>query len=129
MKNILIITLILLSVLINIFSFNKVQDWGDDFAGYIIQAKTIHTGSYDDLKNDIKRNDFILNYPWGFPVLISPLIRYFDSNMIIIKIYIFLFFLAALIVLFYIFRDDKESALLTILLLSSSPYFWEFYFS
>ena len=45
MKNIFIITLILLSVLINIFSFNRVQDWGDDFAGYVIQAKTIHAGS------------------------------------------------------------------------------------
>jgi hypothetical protein len=72
MKNIFIITLILLSVLINIFSFNRVQDWGDDFAGYVIQAKTIHTGSYSELETSIKKNDFILNYPWGFPFLISP---------------------------------------------------------
>src|SRR5450755_3838795 len=101
MRNIFLIALILLSVLINIFSFNKIQDWGDDFAGYVIQAKTIHTGSYGELENNIKRNDFILNYPWGFPLLISPLITYFDSNIVIIKIYIFLFFLSSLMVLFY----------------------------
>jgi len=126
MKNKFILTLIFLSVLINILSFNKVQDWGDDFAGYVIQAKTIHTGNYSDLESSIKRNDFILNYPWGFPILISPLIKYFDSHIVIIKMYIFLFFLASLIVLFYLFRDDKETSLLTILLVSSSPYFWEF---
>ena len=112
--------------MINIFSFNNVQDWGDDFAGYVIQAKTIHTGNYSNLRSDIKRNDFILNYPWGFPVLISPLIKYFDSNIIIIKMYVYLFFLASLFVLFRLLRDDKETALLTILLLASSTYFWDF---
>ena len=126
MKNILIITLIVLSVLINIFSFNKVHDWGDDFAGYVIQAKTIHTGNYSDLRASIEKNDFILNYPWGFPFLISPVIKYFDGSIIIVKIYIYLFFLLALIVIFYLFRKNRETALLTVLLVSSSPYFWEF---
>lgn len=126
MKNVVIVTLILLSVLINVFSFNKVQDWGDDFAGYVIQAQTIYSGTYDDLKSDLKRNDFILNYPWGFPVLISPVIKYFERNIVIIKMYIFLFFLLSLFILFYLFREDKEAALLTILFVSSSPFFWEF---
>ncbi len=126
MKKVFIASLIFLSVLINILSFNKVQDWGDDFAGYVIQAKTIHTGSYSALRSDIKRNDFILNYPWGFPLLISPVIKYFDSNIIVIKIYVYLFFLASLFVLFFLFIDDKEKALLTILFLASSTYFWDF---
>ena len=126
MKTIFIITLIALSVLINLFSFNKVQDWGDDFAGYIIQAKTIHTGSYSDLEANIKKNDFILNYPWGFPFLIAPLITYFDNNIIIIKIYIYLFFVAGMVIVFYLFREHIETALLTVLVISSSPYFWEF---
>jgi hypothetical protein len=126
MKNIIIIALIVISVLINIFSFNKVHDWGDDFAGYVIQAKTIHTGNYSDLQANIEKNDFILNYPWGFPFLVSPVIKYFDSNIIIVKIYIYLFFLLALIVIFYLFRKNTEAALLTVLLVSSSPYFWDF---
>lgn len=126
MKNVFITALILLSVLINIFSFNRAHDWGDDFAGYVIQAKTIHTGAYSDLEANIKRNDFILNYPWGFPFLISPVIKYFDSNIIIIKIYVFLFFLAGLILIYNLFREDKETALLTVLFISSSPYFWDF---
>lgn len=125
-KNRLIVALILLSVLINVFSFNKVQDWGDDFAGYVIQAKTVYTGRYDDLKSNLKRNDFILNYPWGFPFLISPVIKYFESNIVIIKLYIFLFFILSLCILFYLLREDKEAALLTILFVSSSPFFWEF---
>jgi hypothetical protein len=126
MKNILIIMLIVLSVLTNILSFNKAHDWGDDFAGYVIQAKTIRTGNYSDLQANIEKNDFILNYPWGFPFLISPVIKYFDSNIIVVKIYVYLFFLLALIVIFYMFRRHRETALLTILLVSSSPYFWEF---
>jgi len=126
MRNTFIITLILISLLINVFSFNKVHDWGDDFAGYVIQAKTIHTGNYSALEANMERNDFILNYPWGFPFIISPVIKYFDTNIVIIKIYIFLFFLAALIVIFYLFREKREAALLTVLLVSSSPFFWEF---
>ena len=126
MKNFIIIALIFLSLLINFFSFNKVQDWGDDFAAYVIQAKTVHDGSYTELERNIKRNDFILNYPWGFPVLISPLIAYFETNIIVIKIYIYLFFILSLIVLFYLFREEKETALITILMLSSCPFFWDF---
>ena len=126
MKNILIIALILFSVLINFLSFNRVQDWGDDFAAYVIQAKTVHDGNYGELEHNIKRNDFILNYPWGFPVLISPVITFFKSNIIVIKIYIYLFFVLSLLVLFYLFREEKETALLTILMLSSCPFFWDF---
>ncbi len=126
MKHSIIIALIFLSLLINFLSFNKVQDWGDDFAGYVIQAKTVHNGSYGELERNIKRNDFILNYPWGFPVLISPVITFFDTNIIIIKIYIYLFFILSLIVLFYLFKEEKETALLTILLVSSCPFFWDF---
>jgi hypothetical protein len=126
MKNIIIIALVFLSVFINFLSFTKVQDWGDDFAGYVIQAKTVHYGSYSELESNIKRNDFILNYPWGFPVLISPVITFFANNIIVIKIYIYLFFIFSLIIVFYLFREEKETALLTILLLSSCPFFWDF---
>ena len=89
MKTIFIITLIALSVLINLFSFNKVQDWGDDFAGYIIQAKTIHTGSYSDLEANIKKNDFILNYPWGFPFLIARPSLHTSTTISLLSKYIF----------------------------------------
>ena len=82
--------------------------------------------AYGELETNIEKNDFILNYPWGFPFLISPVIKYFDSNIVIIKIYIYLFFLSGLIVIFYMFRENRETALLTVLLISSSPYFWEF---
>ncbi len=126
MKNIIITALVFLSILINFLSFNKVQDWGDDFAGYVIQAKTVRDGNYSELESNIKKNDFILNYPWGFPVLISPVIAFFENNIIVIKVYIYLFFILSLIVLFYLFREEKETALLTILLLSSCPYFWDF---
>lgn len=126
MKHIIIIALIFLSLVINFLSFNKVQDWGDDFAAYVIQAKTVHNGSYSELQRNIKRNDFILNYPWGFPVLISPVITFFENNIIVIKIYIYLFFILSLIVLFYLFKEEKETALLTILFLSTCPFFWDF---
>src|SRR4051812_38739026 len=109
MKNNFIILLIALSVLINFFSFNKFQDWGDDFAAYVIQAKTIHTGNYNDLKINISRNNYILNYPWGFPLLISPVIKYFDTKIIVVKLYIYLFFLAALVVIFCIFIEEEET--------------------
>jgi|GEM_PF-1754625 len=117
---------VIIAIVINLSSFNKYQDWGDDFAGYILQAKTISSGAYAKLEADIKRNDFILNYPWGFPAIISPVISLFDSNIILLKQYIYIFFILSLAFTFLLFKKEKELAFITTALLASSPYFWEF---
>lgn len=118
--------LILVSVLINLFGFMQGIDWGDDFAGYVIQAQTLSSGDFHTLQENMSRNDFILNYPWGFPTLITPVIRYFNSDILILKKYVFVFFIASLFIIYFLFKEEKIYSLLSMLLISSSTYFWYF---
>jgi len=119
------ITLVLIAIVINLVSFREGHNWGGDFAGYIIQSQTVADGNFDRLKEQIEKNDFILNYPWGYPLLLSPLIEYFNGNLNILKYYTYAFFILSLVFIFFLFRENKAFSLLTIILLAANPYFWE----
>jgi hypothetical protein len=68
------------------------HDWGDDFAAYIMQAKSITEGRHSEF---IEANRFTIEqssypigpvaYPWGFPVLLAPFYALFGLNMIALK--------------------------------------------
>lgn len=118
--------LIVLSIIVQFAGFMNGIDWGDDFAAYIIQAQTLIDGDFKGLEANIQRNDYILNYPWGFPILLAPVIKFFGTDFMLIKKYVFLFFIAGLFITYLAFRQKKEEALLTILLMAASPYFWFF---
>ena len=118
--------LIVFSILINIEGFMKGLDWGCDYGGYILQAKTLVSGNYKELQENMSRNDFILNYPWGFPIILIPVINYFDTDPVLIKEYVFLFFLVSLGIIYILFKREKEYAFFTVMLVAASPYFWYF---
>lgn len=127
-KGTLIILLLLtgLAIILNCFGFLQGQDWGDDFAGYIIQAKTIISGDYTLLQQQQEINNFILNYPWGFPLILAPMIHLFETNYFLLKLYIYSFFLISLVVIYLIFKKDSFSALLVVFLCASNTYFSDF---
>lgn len=125
-KNSFFIVLIAITVFINLKGFVEGQDWGDDFAGYVIQAQTVASGDYDTLRTNMGRNDFLLNYPWGFPVIIAPVIKYFETDYILIKKYTYLFFIIALLFTFVLFKHESTNAFFSLLIMAASPYFWEF---
>lgn len=59
------------------------HNWGDDFSQYILQALRIafpgqYPATYD--LNPWK------DYPWGFPLLLAPLVKVFGVNYLILKI-------------------------------------------
>jgi hypothetical protein len=122
----ILFVLLLVSIAINLLSFQKGHNWGDDFAGYLKQAQILSKGNYADLKVNMTQMDNILNYPWGYPLLLTPLIHLLDSHLIFLKIYTYFFFILSLLFIFLLLRKDRVMALMTILLLSASPYFWEF---
>ncbi len=126
-KIILIVIAIIISIAINFFTFKNGHNWGDDFAAYIIQSQTIKNNSFDDLIFHIKHTKYILNYPWGYPMLLAPVIEHFETNINFLKMYTYCFFIISFIFIYLFFRNnDKEMALLTILMISVNPYFWEF---
>jgi hypothetical protein len=87
------------------------HDWGDDFAAYIMQAKSITEGRPSEF---IEANRFTIEqssypigpvtYPWGFPVLLAPFYALFGLNMIALKSVGVLCFLLFLFLLWSGFR-------------------------
>ncbi len=83
---------ILLSALMGLALLNSGQEWGDDFASYILQAQSIVHGSPSQF---MQANAFTIHqssinlgpvaYPWGMPVLLSPVIAHFGVNLIALK--------------------------------------------
>ncbi len=82
------------------------QDWGDDFAQYIMQARSLVEGRPAEF---ITVNRFIVEnsvyavgpvtYPWGYPLLLAPVYAAFGLDPIALKIVdaaCFLVFLAVI---------------------------------
>jgi hypothetical protein len=67
--------------------------WGDDFAGYILQAQSIVRGDMDELvaRNivAVERSSGDLapaNYPWGFPLMLAPAYALFGTKVLALKL-------------------------------------------
>ncbi len=70
------------------------HDWGDDFALYINQSRGLVEGNVGDV---IATNRYTLNestahsfsplaYPWGTPILLSPVVALFGINFPVLKL-------------------------------------------
>jgi hypothetical protein len=86
-------------------------DWGDDFAGYIMQAKSLTEAvprSFIEANRfTIEQSSFPIGpiaYPWGFPMLLAPFYAVFGLDMIALKIVGALSYLFFLVLLWFGFR-------------------------
>ncbi|HOJ70312.1 MAG TPA: phospholipid carrier-dependent glycosyltransferase [Syntrophorhabdaceae bacterium] len=132
---ILLFVIISLSFFLNLISFKKGHTWGDDFALYIAQAKSLVENS---VKSLIEQQMFLeqysselhgpLVYPWGFPVLLAPVYKIFGFDIVAMKIYVFLFFIGSLFILFYFFEDriSERFRLLLVSIFALNPVFFYF---
>jgi hypothetical protein len=133
----ILLFLIIISVFtINLLSFERGHNWGDDFAAYIDQAKSLVERSYQELfsankfrfDNSTQRDTGPIFYPWGFPLLLSPVYYIFGLDIYIMKVYVNLFFLTSLIIIFFLFKDSLSNVenLLLISIIGFSKWFFEF---
>lgn len=120
----LILTLIVLvSGAISFCLLTRGHVWLDDFASYLMQAKSIASGTMAEF---VHRNAFTVNtssyppgpaaYPWGFPLLLTPVYLLFGMNTLAFKLVNALFYALFLIVFFGLARTrlkDGEALLLT----------------
>lgn len=89
------------------------QDWGDDYAAYIMQARSLIEGTVADY---IEANRFTITqssriigpvtYPWGMPVLLAPVYACFGLNYFAIKLVIAAFYILFLGLLAVGFRKQ-----------------------
>ncbi len=85
--------------------------WGDDFAAYIMQARSILHGTE---KQFFVQNSFTISnsssiigptvYPWGFPLFLAIFYAIFGLNPLGLKVINIFFFLFSLMALFWIFK-------------------------
>ena len=106
---IFLLSLILLtSALLGSFGLTHGHLWGDDFAAYIMQAKSIVNGT---MQIFVDLNTFTITqssaqigpyaYPWGFPLLLVPAYALFGVSPLWLKLPGLLAYLGFLLVFFF----------------------------
>ena len=118
-----LLLIVLTSALIGAMQLTHGHDWGDDFAGYIMQAQSILNG---DLHSFVEHNRFTIEqssnqigpiaYPWGYPLVLVPFYAMRGISPMLLKIPN-LFALAGFVTCFYFLMCQRlslrESLLLT----------------
>ncbi len=104
--------------------------WGDDFAQYIMQAKSIVNGTENQFLEQntftIQHSSYVLGpvaYPWGYPIILAPVYWVFNLNPLALKIPNVLFFILFLICLFALFKERVSTwdAILVVGLIATQP--------
>lgn len=92
MTRLALLITILLSVLLGYCLLTTGHDWGDDFSGYLLQARCIvehHPRAFLDANHFMLENCSSppgpLAYPWGFPLLLSPVYAVWGLNLMALK--------------------------------------------
>lgn len=113
------IVFILFLVLIGIIAYLMLRPGhiiGGDYSLYIRQAKCIVEGDAQLVAEDMK---FMLAnssddkfspvlYPWGFPLLLSPVYMALGMDFYCFKFYILLFYICAIVLIYLLFRRKED---------------------
>lgn len=115
--------IVLISSALSFFLLTRGHPWWDDFASYLMQAKSILSWSMDDF---IRHNAFTVQnssyppgpvaYPWGFPLLLTPVYAIFGLNPLALKLVGIAFYAVFLVAFYFLARtrlEEGESLLLT----------------
>jgi hypothetical protein len=123
-RNLFSLTLIaLISSALSFFMLTRGHLWWDDFASYVMQAKSVLSWSMGDF---VHHNAFTVEnssyppgpvaYPWGFPLLLAPVYAIFGLSPLALKLLGIFFYAVFLIVFYFLARTrltDMEALLLT----------------
>lgn len=112
------ISILLISALLSLSILTRGHLWWDDFASYILQAQSLLHGTPQDF---VAHNTFTIQqssyppgpiaYPWGFPVLLMPMLAVFGMKLFALKGLNTIFFLLFLVVFFQLTRTRFAPAL------------------
>ena len=110
--NLWLVVIILLSLAISSSTLTRGHEWGDDFASYIMQAKSILNGNPSEF---IERNTFTIfessfqigpvAYPWGYPLILTPVLMLKGVHPLTLKLPGLFFFAGFLICLYLLIKD------------------------
>lgn len=135
MRKELLAVIILISVIVGVSTLTRGHQWGDDFAWYIVQAKSVLEGTTDEF---MAQSTFTnqqstthlgpLAYPWGYPLILVPVYAIKGISPLALKLPN-LFFYAGFLVCLYLLmktRLTKAESLLVVSLFAFNPLLLQF---
>jgi hypothetical protein len=130
-KTLLIVTLIAMLGGIHLATLRDGQEWGDDFSLYVAHARNLAEGRpYADTGYVYNPANPVLSprtYPPIFPLLLVPVYLLFGMNLLAMKVFVVLLFMALLGVLAFLFqkRLPLPYVLGCLALFALNPYVWQ----
>ena len=133
----LLVIILSCSGLLAYFSLEEGHDWGGDFALYFRQAGSLLDGSSEEL---LAFNSYAMEnstqqegpnpqigphlYPWGFPLLLTPLVAFFGYDVFAAKVYMIFFFLFSLLLTYQLVlpRLGRVNSLCLVAVLAFCPF-------
>lgn len=129
-QNRLLLLIVIVSIVLGSSLLTRGHQWGDDFAWYILQAKSISNGAIDEF---IETSAFTntqstthvgpLAYPWGYPLILVPAYLIRGIHPLILKLPA-LFFYAAFLICLYAWmksRVSQHESLLVVAVFAFNP--------
>lgn len=135
MRNPVLAAMILLSLTIAAMTLRRGHEWGDDFAWYIMQAKSIVEGTTDEfMERSAFTNDQStthlgpLAYPWGYPLILAPMYALRGISPLALKLPTLLFYVGFLICLYFLMQCglSRSESLLIVALFAFNPLLLQF---
>ena len=130
-----LLVIILLSLAIGSATLTRGHEWGDDWASYVMQSKSILSNKTDEF---VEHNTFTIfessfqigpvAYPWGYPLILTPVIALRGVHALTLKLP-GLFFFAGFLICFYLLTKDRltrTGSLLLVSLFAFNPTFVKF---
>lgn len=130
-----LLLIILISVIIGACTLRRGHEWGDDFAWYILQAKSIWDGTTDQFMEESAFTNYQstthlgpLAYPWGYPLILTPVYAIKGINPLALKLPGLFFFAGFLVCLYFLMKDrlTKNESLLVVSLFAFNPLLLQF---
>src|SRR5512134_3444382 len=130
MRNTILAIMIVTSLMIGAATLRRGHDWGDDFAWYILQAKSIVDGTTDEFMEQSTFTNYEstthvgpLAYPWGYPLILAPVYAIKGLSPLALKLPALVFFAAFLVCLYLLYRErlTTTESLLLVALFAFNP--------
>jgi len=113
LRNPALIIILVVSIVIGSSQLTRGHEWGDDFAAYIMQAKSIFNG---DMQNLVEHNSITIHqssaqigpvaYPWGYPLILTPVYAVKGISPLALKLP-GLFFFAGFLICIYTWMKNR----------------------
>ena len=131
----LLIGITILSLLLGAASLRRGHEWGDDWAWYVLQAKSVLNGTVGDFiessaftNNESTTYVGPLAYPWGYPLVLIPAYAVRGIHPLVLKLPGLLLYGGFLISLYLLMRNrlTEMESLLIVALFAFNPLMFQF---